>query len=62
MTRSRDRRLDRRSIRLSRIRRPRNAFQQIVLLGLVLVMLVLFWEQLSEGAASCAMNMGGSSG
>jgi len=29
---------------------------------LILVMLVLFWEQLSEGAASCALNMGGPAG
>ena len=25
---------------------------------LILVMLILFWEQLTEGAASCALNMG----
>lgn len=58
MTRSRDRRLHRRAGRHGRVRRPKNAFQQIVLLALILLMLVLFWEQLSEGAASCAMNMG----
>ncbi|MFH1532031.1 MAG: hypothetical protein ABIK09_15000 [Pseudomonadota bacterium] len=50
--------MSRRSVRHGRIRRPRKAFQQIVLLALILTMLILFWEQLSEGAASCALNMG----
>jgi hypothetical protein len=50
--------MHRRTGRHGRIRRPRNALQQIVLLALILMMLVLFWEQLSDGAASCALNMG----
>jgi len=58
LSRVRDRRLLRRVARRAGRRLPRSAFHQIVLLVLILAMLVLFWEQLSEGAASCALNMG----
>ena len=59
MSRSSDRRKLRRTHRYQRPLRPGNAFKQIVLLGLVLLMVLLFWEQLSQGASSCALNLGG---
>ena len=59
MSRPRDRRKLRRTYRHQRPLRPGAGIKQVVLLGLILLMVLLFWEQLSQGASSCALNLGG---
>lgn len=61
MSRATDRRKLRRTFRHQRPLQYGRGLKQIVLLGLILLMVLLFWEQLSQGASSCALNLGGPS-